>query len=210
MSMTGYVDQLYAFDPLIHAEIDKRLLKWIGGPNGWINAHILGELKRSLGFMLAPRRHAINNIAARARVYKTLTNAGKAIIDEVTRHRRLQPHHSHLQFPNSVIYSLRSIKNVCHNMHVTIDNIVGDLVRRGQPLRNLQSVLYDIILEHWKWESDKSRAECTRGSILEILRKRCEKFYLIPQESSKERCEKWMKTSGLCANSCLLVWLHAY
>ena len=63
MSMMGYVDQLYPFHEIVGDAIDSLLTKWIGGPNGWINPHILARLTKDLGFMISPRRHGVSNMA---------------------------------------------------------------------------------------------------------------------------------------------------
>ena len=191
MSMLGYVDQLYPFHETIGDSIDALLTKWIGGPNGWINPHILARLTKDLGFMISPRRHGMSNMAARGRTRHNLTPAGKLIIGQAIN----RPGGIHYDmFPSSVLWSLVRIDSTLEDKGLDRRQMAAAAQRTvGQAPFRLQQAMYARILTNWKVHYDPGRIEEQKCCIEVILRHRGETHYQLPINRSRALTRKWVR-----------------
>ena len=133
-SKLGYVNQLYPMEPGVHEAVDKSLLKWMGGPHGWINKETLGRLQTRLGFCRAPRRFAQHNLASRARVRHNMSDEVRVRVLAEMRSRRhgINPG----DFSNSTAWSILFCDAQLGQLRLDRYEMAGEIIGRITDKKN--------------------------------------------------------------------------
>ena len=193
MSKLGYIDQLLEIPMSIQKHLEKLLVKWIGGPNGWISAEALSRLKADLDFHIAPRKPGPANLAARSRTRQGLSNDGKRVMHSI---RRTPLGHiaDRSKKPCLVLYDTDARLHDIGTDRQTINNSLNDqhnVHTRGKK-KSFQSEAYRIILNRWQHSNAQARNIAIRCSLSNSLNRHLRDNFRCGGRESAIRTGKWI------------------
>ena len=180
ISKLGYVDQLLTQPECVQRDLEATLIRWLGGPNGWLSAESAFHLKETLSFPIAPRRPGAANLAAKVRTKILLTIAGKRVMRA-------------MNSPNFGFSPMGFINHPCcslwatdHHMQAIRLNTWMMVSPNGNPhgvhnttSGSLQASAYKAICSNWHLRSPESNAIMLRRGITPSLSKHLKNNYNV-------------------------------